>query len=110
MKLDPMKPAPPVTKIVCRINISLPRGDQHAGMPRGCHRSGKRSIVIKKDGLSPSIPRSASRCLARLYLSRPPLVENEPQALYNCRDEPCVRRHVQPSPEASPVENIRSRC
>src|ERR1700719_3642079 len=36
--------------------------------------------------------------------------ENERQALYNCRDETCVRRRVQPSPEASPVENIRSRC
>ena len=36
--------------------------------------------------------------------------ENERQALYNCRDETCVRRCVQPSPEASPVENIRSRC
>ena len=55
MKLEPMKPAPPVTKIVCRISISLHRGD-HAGMPRGCHLPGKRSIVIKKDGLSPFIP------------------------------------------------------
>jgi len=69
-----MKPAPPVTKMVCRINISLPQGDQHAGMPRCCHLPGKRSIVIKKDGLSPSTPRSSISCLAGFYLSRPPLV------------------------------------
>src|SRR5260370_13693271 len=69
MKLEPMKPAPPVTRIVCASNIGLHRGDQHAGMPRGCYLPAKPSIVIKKDGLSPALSQSSILCLARFSRS-----------------------------------------